>query len=98
MGFVTFRSRWGAAVAAQTQQSTNPVEVVTEWAPEPRDVLWSNLSIPYVQLRLRSIFVAAAVILLIIFYFIPATFVQGLAQLQSLEKWFPALVDLLMAM
>eukprot|EP00246_Nothoceros_aenigmaticus_P001124 TRINITY_DN1148_c0_g1_i1.p1 TRINITY_DN1148_c0_g1~~TRINITY_DN1148_c0_g1_i1.p1 ORF type:complete len:586 (-),score=90.32 TRINITY_DN1148_c0_g1_i1:804-2561(-) len=97
VGFVTFKSRCGAAVAAQTQLSKNPMTWVTEWAPEPRDVLWANLSIPYLQLGIRSILVWTAVFFLIIFYIIPATFVQSLAQLQNLEKWVPGLVDLLEA-
>jgi hypothetical protein len=33
--FVSFRSRWGAAVCAQTQQTSNPTVWLTEWAPEP---------------------------------------------------------------
>ncbi|KAL6620820.1 hypothetical protein ACP70R_035959 [Stipagrostis hirtigluma subsp. patula] len=36
--FVSFRSRWGAAVCAQTQQTSNPTIWLTEWAPEPRMV------------------------------------------------------------
>ncbi|KAK9282479.1 hypothetical protein L1049_005397 [Liquidambar formosana] len=36
--FVSFKTRWGAAVCAQTQQSSNPTIWLTEWAPEPRDV------------------------------------------------------------
>ncbi|KAG0498648.1 hypothetical protein HPP92_003339 [Vanilla planifolia] len=39
VAFVTFNSRWGAAVCAQTQQSKNPTQWLTEWAPEPRDIL-----------------------------------------------------------
>ncbi|KAK9137168.1 hypothetical protein Sjap_007762 [Stephania japonica] len=35
--FVSFKSRWAAAVCAQTQQSSNPTTWLTEWAPEPRD-------------------------------------------------------------
>ncbi|KAJ8460465.1 hypothetical protein OPV22_033391 [Ensete ventricosum] len=37
--FVSFRTRWGAAVCAQTQQTRNPTLWLTEWAPEPRDSL-----------------------------------------------------------
>ncbi|KAF3953694.1 hypothetical protein CMV_020886 [Castanea mollissima] len=37
--FVSFKTRWGAAVCAQTQQSRNPTIWLTEWAPEPRDSL-----------------------------------------------------------
>ncbi|KAI7728875.1 hypothetical protein M8C21_029790 [Ambrosia artemisiifolia] len=51
--FVSFRSRWGAAVCAQTQQTRNPTRWLTDWAPEPRDVYWNNLAIPFVELNLK---------------------------------------------
>ncbi|CAL9084911.1 unnamed protein product [Musa textilis] len=41
--FVSFGTRWGAAVCAQTQQTRNPTLWLTEWAPEPRDIYWQNL-------------------------------------------------------
>ena len=53
--FVSFKSRWGAAVCAQTQQNQDPTLWLTDWAPEPRDVYWENLSIPYVQLGFRRL-------------------------------------------
>nr|KJB42062.1 hypothetical protein B456_007G134700 [Gossypium raimondii] len=51
--FVSFKSRWAAAVCAQTQLSHNPTIWLTEWAPEPRDVYWRNLAIPYFDLTIR---------------------------------------------
>ncbi|KAE8660796.1 CSC1-like protein [Hibiscus syriacus] len=51
--FVSFKSRWGAAVCAQTQQNRNPTIWLTEWAPEPRDVYWDNFAIPYFELTIR---------------------------------------------
>ncbi|KAJ1405556.1 Calcium-dependent channel, 7TM region, putative phosphate [Sesbania bispinosa] len=53
--FVSFKTRWGAAVCAQTQQTRNPTLWLTAWAPEPRDVYWPNLAIPYVSLTVRSL-------------------------------------------
>jgi len=53
VSFVTFDSRWGAAVCAQTQQSKNPTQWLTDWAPEPRDVYWQNLAIPFFSLSIR---------------------------------------------
>ncbi|KAG2585206.1 dapper homolog 3-like isoform X2 [Panicum virgatum] len=51
--FVSFRSRWGASVCAQTKHTSNPTVWLTEWAPEPRDVYWNNLSIPFISLTIR---------------------------------------------
>lgn len=53
VSFVMFDSRWGAAVCTQTQQSKNPTQWLTDWAPEPRDVYWQNLAIPFFSLSIR---------------------------------------------
>ncbi|KAI4349548.1 hypothetical protein L6164_010126 [Bauhinia variegata] len=89
--FVSFKSRWGAAVSAQTQQSSNPTIWLTEWAPEPRDVYWENLAIPYVELAIRRLIVAVALFFLTFFFMIPIAFVQSLANIESIEKVFPFL-------
>lgn len=89
--FVSFKTRWGAAVCAQTQQSKNPTIWLTEWAPEPRDVYWPNLAIPYVSLTVRRLIVAVAFFFLTFFFMIPITFVQSLATIEGIEKAAPFL-------
>ncbi|XP_072993436.1 calcium permeable stress-gated cation channel 1-like [Typha latifolia] len=89
--FVSFRSRWGAAVCAQTQQTRNPTLWLTEWAPEPRDVYWSNLAIPFVSLTVRRLIVTVAIFFLTFFYMIPIAFVQSLANIEGIEKAIPFL-------
>lgn len=91
VAFVTFGSRWGASVCAQTQQSKNPTLWLTEWAPEPRDVYWKNLAIPFVSLSIRRLIISIAVFSLVFFYMIPIAFVQSLANLEGLEKVAPFL-------
>lgn len=89
--FVSFKSRYGAAVAAQVRQSSNPMLWVTELAPEPRDVHWSNLSISPRQLWFRKIVILLGTVSLTISFLIPVTFVQGLSQLDMLQRYFPFL-------
>ncbi|KAK6133281.1 hypothetical protein DH2020_032944 [Rehmannia glutinosa] len=89
--FVSFRSRWGAAVCAQTQQSRNPTLWLTEWASEPRDVYWDNLAIPYVSLSIRRLVIAVAFFFLTFFFMIPVTIVQSLANIEGIEKRAPFL-------
>ncbi|KAE8670561.1 Protein OSCA1 [Hibiscus syriacus] len=89
--FVSFKSRWGAAVCAQTQQSRNPTLWLTEWAPEPRDVYWPNLPIPYVSLAIRRLIMAVAFFFLTFFFMIPIASVQALASIEGLEKVAPFL-------
>lgn len=89
--FVSFNSRWGAAVCAQTEQSRNPTLWLTSWAPEPRDVYWRNLAIPFVSLTIRKFVIGVTVFALVFFYMIPIAFVQSLANLEALERVAPFL-------
>ncbi|KAF3436331.1 hypothetical protein FNV43_RR23423 [Rhamnella rubrinervis] len=89
--FVSFKTRWGAAVCAQTQQSSNPTIWLTEWAPQPRDVYWDNLAIPYVELSMRRLLMAICVFFLTFFFMIPIAFVQSLANIEGIEKNLPFL-------
>lgn len=89
--FVSFKTRWGAAVCAQTQQNQDPTIWLTDWAPEPRDVVWANLAIPHVELGFRSLAMSVVVFLLVFFYMIPIVTVQSLANLQGIQKISPSL-------
>ncbi|GMH25965.1 hypothetical protein Nepgr_027808 [Nepenthes gracilis] len=93
--FVSFKSRWGAAVCAQTQQTSNPTIWLTEWAPEPRDVYWDNLAIPYVELSVRRLLMAVAFFFLTFFFMVPIAIVQSLANIDGIQKTFPFLKPLM---
>lgn len=93
--FVSFRSRWGAAVCAQTEQSHNPTLWLTDWAPEPRDVYWENLAIPFVELNLRRLLMAIALFGLTFCFMVPIAFVQTLANIEGIQKVFPFLKPLI---
>lgn len=95
VSFVSFKMRWGAAVAAQTQQTPNPLQWVTESAPEPRDVNWRGLSIPFTQLWILRLLVGVAFFCLTVLFFIPAGLVYTLATLQNLMTWFPFITTIL---
>lgn len=95
VAFVSFKTRWGAAVCAQTQQSRNPTIWLSEWAPEPRDVYWANLAIPFVSLAVRRLIVAVAFFFLTFFFMIPIAFVQSLANIEGIEKAAPFLKKLI---
>lgn len=64
---------------------------MTEWACEPRDVYWRSLPLNYMQLNAYRLIVNLLVVALIIFFFIPVAFVQSLANLDTLIKYFPFL-------
>ncbi|KAL0920127.1 hypothetical protein M5K25_009238 [Dendrobium thyrsiflorum] len=93
--FVSFKSRWGAAVCAQTQQSRNPTIWLTEWSPEPRDVYWSNLAIPFVNLKIRRLIIGVIFFFLTFFFIIPIAIVQSLANIEGIEEAVPFLKPLI---
>lgn len=91
VAFVYFKTRYAAIVAAEVLHSENPMLWVTELAPEPNDVLWSNLCIPYRQLWFRKIAILLAAIAFMIVFLAPVTLVQGLTRLHQLSHAFPFL-------
>ncbi|MCH82640.1 ERD (early-responsive to dehydration stress) family protein [Trifolium medium] len=93
--FVFFKSRYGAHMAAQTMQTSNPMVWVTETAPEPHDVHWSHIRVPYRQIWIRKMATFAASVAFMLVFLIPVTFVQGLTQLEKLQKMFPFLTGVL---
>ncbi|KAF2322479.1 hypothetical protein GH714_017247 [Hevea brasiliensis] len=89
VAFATFKSRCGAALAAQSQQNSHPLIMITEMAPEPKDVSWRSLAIPLKFMPLYKIGIIVLASLLTIFFAVPVTAVQGIAKFEKLKKWFP---------
>lgn len=88
---VFFKTRYAAIVASQVLQSSNPMLWVTNLAPEPRDVYWSNLWVPYRQIWLRKIATLAASVAFMFVFIVPVAFVQSMMQLDQLKEMFPNL-------
>ncbi|XP_021297717.1 CSC1-like protein HYP1 isoform X2 [Herrania umbratica] len=93
--FVSFKSRFGSAIALHIQQGINPTEWVTERAPEPKDVYWPFFSESFMKRWIFKIVVVVAYIALTILFLIPVVVVQGLTHLDQLETWLPFLKGLL---
>ncbi|CAM0885151.1 unnamed protein product [Alopecurus aequalis] len=89
VAFVSFKSRLEAAQAAEMQQHANPLALVTRYAPEPTEAIWSNLAIPFCRLAVYKLGVFIAAFLLTVFFTIPVTAVQGIVQFEKIKKWFP---------
>ncbi|CAN1222627.1 Calcium permeable stress-gated cation channel 1 [Linum grandiflorum] len=79
------------------EQARNPTLWLTEWAPEPRDVYWKNLAIPYVSLTVRRLLVGVAFFFLTFFFMIPIAMVQSLASIEGIEKAAPFLEPIIEA-
>lgn len=84
-----FNSRRAAVLASQSQQHPNPLLWISESAPEPRDVIWRNLEIPYQLLPLNKIGAILLASLVTVFFAIPVAAVQGIAKFEKLKRWFP---------
>lgn len=88
---VFFTSRVTAASAAQSLHA----RMVDTWtvtdAPEPRQILWSNLPKNFYERRARQIVVYVIVALTIFFYMIPIGFISAFTTLANLKKLLPFL-------
>lgn len=93
--FVSFKTRYAAAIACHMQQSTNPTQWVTEEAPEPHDVYWPFFSSSFIRKWISKLVILVAFIVLTILFLIPVVVVQGLTNLSQLEIWFPFLTGFL---
>ncbi|XP_062204517.1 CSC1-like protein RXW8 isoform X2 [Phragmites australis] len=93
--FVFFKTRYAALVASEILETSNPMQWVTNLAPEPDDVYWSNLWLPYKQLWIRRIATLLGSIVFMFLFLIPVTFIQGLSQLEQLQQKLPFLNGIL---
>ncbi|KAJ8433122.1 hypothetical protein Cgig2_023080 [Carnegiea gigantea] len=93
--FVSFKSRYGAAIALHIQQGVNPTEWVTEPAPEPEDVYWPFFSASYLKIWICKLVVFVTCTVITALFLIPVVVVQGLTHLEQLEYWFPFLKSVL---
>ncbi|VAI12227.1 unnamed protein product [Triticum turgidum subsp. durum] len=93
--FVFFKTRYGALVASEALQTSNPTKWVTDLAPEPDDVYWSNIWLPYKQLWIRRIATVLGSLVFLVLFVVPVAFIQGLSQLDQLQKKLPFLDGLL---
>jgi hypothetical protein len=95
VAFVFFKTRYGALVASDVLQTSNPTKWVTDLAPEPNDVYWSKIWLPYNQLWIRQIATLLGSIVFMLLFLIPVAFIQGLSELEQLQQKLPFLNGLL---
>lgn len=88
---VFFNSRLAAASASQNLHAP----MVDTWtvidAPEPRQLIWTNLSKRFYERIIRQYVVYVVVFLTIFFYIIPIGFISALTTLDNLVKLLPFL-------
>ncbi|EIW68814.1 hypothetical protein TREMEDRAFT_31663, partial [Tremella mesenterica DSM 1558] len=93
--FVTFENAKDAQTACQVVHYPHHTQVVTEPAPEPRDVVWSKVSMPTTEHHIRDVVIMALVTLLLLLWTIPVGSVATLLSYNEIKKVMPWLARLL---
>ncbi|ONK67325.1 uncharacterized protein A4U43_C06F18980 [Asparagus officinalis] len=88
---IFFSKREAAVSAAQTLHSQLVDTWVVTEAPEPRQVLWANLSKKFYERQIRQFLVYGIVFLTVVFYMIPIAFISAITTLDNLRKAAPFL-------
>ncbi|KAI0317538.1 DUF221-domain-containing protein [Amylostereum chailletii] len=96
VAFVTFEKMSSAQIAAQTVHAPAPFQLQTCIAPEPRDVVWSNMTLSTNSDRVREVVVLGALATLFFFWVIPITALASLLSYKEIKKatpWLGELID-----
>lgn len=70
-------------------------ECLTQLAPEPRDIVWSNMSRSLATSRTREYLVLGIMVLLLLFWVIPVAALASLLSYQEIKKTMPWLAELI---
>ncbi|KMT03911.1 hypothetical protein BVRB_8g187700 isoform A [Beta vulgaris subsp. vulgaris] len=86
---IFFSSRVAAASAAQSLHA----RMVDHWtvmdAPEPRQIIWDNLSLNYYAREVRKYIVYIIVALAVLFFMLPISVISAFTTLENLAKLLP---------
>eukprot|EP00808_Paulinella_micropora_P003997 g18773.t1 len=95
-GFVTFKEAKARTLALHAPPSAAMGQAWTvRAAPDPKDMIWTNVGIDSYMRAVRTLLVSIAVFLLIFFYIIPVSFISALTSLTTLSRLLPFLEPLL---
>lgn len=87
--FVTFEKMSSAQIAVQVTHASSPSQLTSRLAPEPRDIVWSNMSLSTVNLRVRDLFVLSVMGVLFFFWVFPITALASLLSYKEIKKAMP---------
>lgn len=94
--FVTFTSMRGTHSALQMVQYPEFYAMKVSEAPQPEDVIWSNVGRPHQELKLFSIISVILTGAICLLWTIPMAFISSVANLNGLRAQFPWLDEVLM--
>lgn len=82
-------------VAAQAVHAPHPMQCLTHLAPEPRDIVWTDISHSPGAALVREWLAMGAVVVLQFFWFIPITALAGLLSYSEIKKTMPWLAQMI---
>lgn len=94
--FVTFEKMSSAQIALQAVHAPHPFQCTTYQAPEPRDIVWANMTPSGRNLKVRDFLVLAALAFLFFTWIFPITALASLLSYNEIKKvmpWLARLID-----
>ncbi|KAK4686588.1 calcium permeable stress-gated cation channel, partial [Tremellales sp. Uapishka_1] len=96
VAFVTFEDVKDAQTACQVVHYPHHSEVITEPAPEPRDVVWSKISMSIREAQFRDIVVMGVMVVLLLSWIAPVSTLATLLSYEEIKKlapWLARVID-----
>jgi hypothetical protein len=82
-------------IVVQTVHSKHPGECITHMAPEPRDIVWSNVAQSPTAIKVREFMVLGMMCLLLFFWLFPIMALASLLSYKEIKKTLPWLGELI---
>jgi len=88
-GFVTFKNQHSSTIASQVLlcSSNNTFDMICTPAPHYNDIIWENIDISVQRKILQNFILSILTVVLILFWFIPVSFISGLTTIDKLENF-----------
>jgi hypothetical protein len=86
--FVTFKTRVAKGSASQVLLSHKHFEMVVKSAPNPRDIIWDNITIPQHQIKMRDFISNLTLSVGAIFWSLVVGFITAISNMDSLAQQY----------
>jgi len=91
--FVTFKSRFISCCSLQMLLSHEYYMIDVQPAPNPKNIIWENVSIPMKQINIRRSISDGTLMVGAVFWSIVVAFISAVSNLESISQEFPALQE-----
>ncbi|KAF8581445.1 DUF221-domain-containing protein [Ramaria rubella] len=94
--FVTFEKMSSAQIVSQVVHAPYHSQAITHLAPEPRDIIWANMTHSRASIRAREVLVLGIMGVLLFFWVFPVTALASLLSYEEIKKvapWLGRIID-----